>query len=263
MAVPFIILANQRSGSSYVVDFLNSHPEAKVYGELFMSSPKRQRPLWKPNDLEFARAFVNRHTRRRTGLARPYWTWRYLERVFDQPAARAAGVKLTYDQIRVWPETLPYVAVRRVGVVHVLRRNLIDIVLSDLVRQRRGVWQIANDGRPQLPGEKRSPDDTKIRLDPDELMRSLRELAFNRRVVRTWLSVTRTPTLEVEYERLVTGPEQFADVLEFIGLDPGDWRLLKSGLDKMNTRTHAELIENLGEIESRLSETDFAGFLRR
>jgi LPS sulfotransferase NodH len=145
----------------------------------------------------------------------------------------------------------------------VLRRNLLDIVLSDLVRQRRGVWQIATDGRPQLPGERRSLDDSKIRLDPDELMRSLRELAFNRRLIRTWLSVTRTPTLEVEYEQLVTRREKLADVLEFIGLDPRDWGRLETGLEKMNTRTHAELIENVGEIGSRLSETEFAGFLRR
>jgi LPS sulfotransferase NodH len=263
VATPFIILANPRSGSTFVADMLRSHPGTKVYGELFLNRPRRERPLWEPNDLEFARAFVDRHAGKRAHLVRPYWTLRYLQHVFDQPDVRAAGVKLMYEQVRKWPEAMLYVTARRVRVVHLRRRNLLDIVLSDLVRQQKGVWQVATDGRPQLPGARQTPDEPKVRLDPDELMRSLNHLARNQRVFRAWLTATRTPTLDVDYERLVAERELFGDVLEFVGLERDEWRQLQTGLAKMNTKTHAELIENIGEVEATLSATDFAGFLRR
>ncbi len=258
MACPFIILASPRSGSTFVHDMLNSHPNVRVYGELFLSRPPRERPLWEPNDLEFARVFVARHP----PWARSYWAIRYLQRVFDQPTQRAAGLKLMYEQVRVWPETLLYAAVRRVRVIHLVRHNLLDIVLSERVRQKTGLWHITNDGRPPLPGGTPPPPGLKIRLEPEELVNSLTRLARNQRFFRTWLASTRAPALEVGYEQLVGEPERFAGTLEFLGLPPNDWRLLRTGLEKINTRTHGELIENISEVQARLSRTHFADLLR-
>jgi LPS sulfotransferase NodH len=260
---PFIILANPRSGSTFVRDMLTSHPQAKVYGELFLPAPARERPLWEPNDLEFARVFVDRRLSSGTRLARPYWTTRYIEHVFDQPEARAVGLKLMYQQARHWPEAMLYVTARRVRVVHLLRRNLLDIVLSEKVREQAGTWHVTSDGRPMLVGDKRSAGGSKIRLDPDELLRALNHLARKQRVFAAWLKATRTPSLEVDYERLVAERELFAEILEFIGLDPEDWRVLKTGLEKMNKKTHAELIENIGEVDARLSGTEFGALVRR
>ena len=239
---------------------LNSHPGVTVYGELLLPEPSGERPLWEPNDLEFARVFVTRHTRPGLRVTRPYWTMRYLQRVFDQPC-RAAGMKLMYEQARRWPDAMAYVTLRRVRVIHLVRRNLLDIVLSEMVREQTGVWHVTNDGRPEQPGKIRPLDGLKIRIDPDELLRWLNHLARNQQVFRTWLAASRARALEVEYEQLVGEHELFAGILAFLGLDPGDWSILRTGHEKVNTKNHAELIENVAEIEARLYGTPYAQLL--
>src|SRR5579884_270248 len=262
MVTPFVILSKPRSGSSFLRDMLNSHPDIRVYGELLLPAPSWERPLWEPNDLEFARVFVTRHIRRpRLRATRPYWTMRYLERVFDQPSCRAVGMKLMYEQVRQWPETWAYLLAKRVRVIHLVRRNLLDLFLSDAVREQTGIWHVTNDGRPEMPGKKRSLDGLRIRLDPDELVRSLDHLASNQESFRRWVRLSKIPAIEIEYEQLVAEHELFAGVLAFLGLDPDDWKTLRTGHEKVNTKSHTELIENIDEVEARLSRTPYAAHI--
>ena len=43
--VKFVMLTTQRSGSTWVIDMLNSHPRVVAYSELFLETSK-ERPVW-------------------------------------------------------------------------------------------------------------------------------------------------------------------------------------------------------------------------
>lgn len=260
MTTGFILLATQRTGSSWVQEMLNSHPDLKVYSELFLPDA-RGMPLWAPSDFEFANSFVAARARRPAIVTRRYWMLTYLRRLFDQGTSQAVGFKYMYDQARHSPEVLAYAAVARVPVVHLIRRNLLDTVISARLARASLLYHLPADGRPPIPWLASERAETKIRLDPDEVVSELTKLASERRRVRAWLRGTRTPTLEVEYEALVADPSRFGRILAFLGVGDPDPARLGSGLSKVRTEPRAEVISNYSQLEVTLAGTPFEAFL--
>src|ERR1700751_3871855 len=117
MTTPYILLATQRTGSSWVQEMLGSHPAILGYTDIFLIDAYGFR-MWEPSDVEFANTFLDSRRRRPVSLTRRYWGVRYLQKLFDHPAAGAVGFKYMYDQVRHSPEVLAYAAARRVKVVH-------------------------------------------------------------------------------------------------------------------------------------------------
>jgi LPS sulfotransferase NodH len=261
MATPFILLATQRTGSSWVQEMLNSHPDLKVYSELFLAGALGM-PLWQPNDIEFAESFVDARAHPSGLIARRYWGVRYLRRLFDQDGCRAVGFKYMYDQVRHSPEVLAYAALSRVPVVHLIRSNLLDTVISSKRALATGLYHAPTDGRPPIPWLASDQTDVKIRLDPNEVVGELKRLTRERQLVRAWLRLTRTPTSEVQYEALVADPSRFGSILSFLGVPSGDVPLLGSALKKLRTEPRSEVVANFSEVESTLAGTPFEGFLR-
>jgi LPS sulfotransferase NodH len=261
MTTGFILLATQRTGSSWVQEMLNSHPDVAVYNELFLQGAQGY-PLWEPNDIEFANTFLQEKARTPMVLTRRYWTIKFLDRIFDQPSVQAAGFKLMYRQALSSPEVLPYVAVKRIAVIHLVRRNLLDVVISSKLAEASGIYHVAADGRPPLSEGSQALTELKIRLEPAEVISRLTRLAREVRIVSAWLKMTRTPTCEVVYEELVADLEGFGRILNFLGLEHEATSGLRSALQKRNVAPRSEVIENLEEIESRLSGTPFESFLR-
>jgi LPS sulfotransferase NodH len=237
---------------------LDSHPGVKVYTELFLAGATGA-PMWEPSDIEF----VNAYWQHRRAVSRPYWTVRYLQRVFDQPDVAAVGFKYMYDQIPRSPMVLPYAAARRVRVVHLVRRNLLDSVISNQRALHTGLYHLPTDGRPQIPWAPAELDEGRIRLDPDQVLGELSRLARERERIRRWLRITRTLTLEVEYETLVRDVAAFAPMLHFLGVQDADPGRLHSGLKKLRTTPREHVVENFGELQTALAGTAFEAFLAR
>jgi len=260
MAKGFIVLATQRSGSSWVQEMLNSHPQLKVYNELFLPDATGV-SIWEPRDMEFANTYLQRHLQGRTGLARDYWTVRYLRRVFGQPRMHATGFKYMYDQVSNSRAVLPYAAFAGVSVVHLIRRNLLDVVISSKLALANGMYHFAADGRPPIPWHRSTPTQRSIELDPEEVLSELTLLSGERQRFRTWLRVTRTRICEVEYEDLVADRATFGHILAFLGLPANQAQQLSSGLKKIRTVPQTETVANFAEIERQLAGTRFGHFL--
>jgi hypothetical protein len=79
--------------------------------------------------------------------------------------------------------------------------------------------------------------------------------------MQAWLRASLTPTYEVEYEGLSAGPGAFAPVLRFLGLQTGDAERLASGLQKLQTKRQADVVENYAEIRAALQGTRYAALL--
>jgi hypothetical protein len=86
----FVVLSTQRSGSTWVVDMLTSHPRVVAYSELFMHGGEGT-PKWgQEKDLPYWQSYARGKTGGR--VARPYWLWRYLGEAFNErPGVDAIG----------------------------------------------------------------------------------------------------------------------------------------------------------------------------
>jgi LPS sulfotransferase NodH len=259
--VPFIVLATQRTGSSWVQEMLNSHPAMRVYTELFVADASGY-PMWEPSEIEFANSYLEARAGFPRFVTRPYWGVRYLHSLFDQRDVRAVGLKYMYDQVRRSPEVLPYVAARQVKVVHLIRANMLDTVVSAKLARTTGLYHLAGDDRPPVPWWPSQRVNAKVRLEVPELLSDLRRLSRERERIRTWLRLTRTPTLEVEYEALAQDAKAFGPVLEFLGCPGSEAALLSSGLQKVRTNAQAEAVENLTEVQEALAATPYGVFLK-
>jgi LPS sulfotransferase NodH len=261
MPTRFLLLATQRTGSTWVQEMLNSHPRVKVYTELFIAGSTGM-PLWEPRDIEFVNTYWQRHARWPRRLTRQLLTIPYLQRVFAQPGYEAIGFKYMYDQILRSPLVLPYTALSKVHVVHLIRHNLLDMVISNQIAMKTGVFHVPTDNRPPIPWAPEPPREHKIEVDADEVIEQLSRLHRDRQRVRSWLRFTQSRYLELEYETLLQDPNSFGQIFDFLGLSSPSPRALHSGLRKIVTTPRSEVVENYCELERAITGTPFGIFLR-
>jgi len=212
------------------------------------------RPQWGGDEgLVYWPTFLEQKGSPRSRLTRAYLLWRYLGRVYaPRPGIDAAGFKLMYSQLRVSRPLLPFLVLKRVRVIHLIRRNVLDIVLSkEAGRARQGVLH-ARSGQ--------AVETVRIHVRTDNL---LERMATHEREVESARARFRRiglPYEEAVYEELVRDEEGgFSSLLRFLGVEP---QPVSSSLQKVNPSAHEELIENYGEVRDALEGTRFAPQLR-
>jgi LPS sulfotransferase NodH len=245
----FVVLSTQRSGSTWVVDMLESHPRVVAYSELFMHGGDGS-PKWGG---ETALPYWQTYSRDKFRLAKPYWLWHYLGEAFhDRPGVDAVGFKLMYSQLsRISRPLMPALWLKRVRIIHLIRRNALDVVLSKEAGAARGGTLHARDGN--------DVEQVRLNLDTQSL---LRRMTLHERGIagaRVRFRKVGLPYTEVVYEDLAADESGFADLFEFLGVDPAP---VSSSLQKLNPTSHEELIENYGEVREALQGTEFAAQIR-
>lgn len=245
----FVVVATQRTGSTWLSDMLDSHPAIAAYEELFLQAEAHDR-TWGRTDWEFFHAYYARHATRQWPLARVFWSVRYLEELYaPRPGAEAVGLKLMYSQLRAYPWLLPYIALRRVRVVHLVRTNLLDLLLSRRTAEvRRQYHALASD----------AVDRSAVRLQADQIVFQLESLQRSIDRIRLILRLLPAPSIEISYEELGVGHGGLDDVVRFLNVVP---QRLSSRLTKLNQDTKRALIANYDEVERVLRGTRFQHFL--
>jgi LPS sulfotransferase NodH len=246
----FVIVATQRTGSTWLADTLDAHPAVAAYEELFLP-PEGHRRTWGRADMEFFYAYYERHSTHHTAVSRAFWSLRYLEELYSpRPDTEAIGIKLMYGQLKANPWLLAYLPLRRVRVVHLVRENLLDIVLS----------QRAAEARSQYHALESDPvDRSAVTLQTDTLVARLESLERSVSRTRRLLKAVPTPCLEISYEELATRHEAIDRVLRFLGVSVrGE---LVSKFRKLNTEGKRALIANFPEVEKALAGTRFERLL--
>jgi LPS sulfotransferase NodH len=244
-----VILATQRTGSTWLTDMLNSHPAIASYEELFLPANADRRP-WGPADQELFDNYYERRVRHEWPLAGSFWTLKYLEEFYaPRPQTEAVGLKLMYSQLKERPWLLAYVVLRRVRVIHLVRTNLLDVILSgETAKARRQYHALVSDAvapsAVSLPTERLVPELENLQRSVDRIRQLLRLLP--------------APSVEVSYERLTRDEAAFRPVFSLLGVEPHS---LGSRFAKLNRAPKADLIANYPEVERALTGTRFESFL--
>jgi LPS sulfotransferase NodH len=240
----YVVITSSRTGSTWLIDILNEVPGVASYGELFLGHGRLAPAI-------ATRADYPRfcESRPRQCSWRPISVWAYLDQLFQ--LHRHVGFKLMYSQLRAFPEVIPYCAFRRIRVLHLIRRNLVDVIISDELAKATG--QSHQSGEPGG-----SP---MVYLDPATLVQRLRvrDRSVNR--ARWLLRLSTCRCLEVGYEKLTEGAGEFARIQDFLGIE-GELATVRSKLSKRGRQEHSKAIINYGEVRQLLSSTRFADMVR-
>ena len=191
----FVVLSTQRSGSTWVVDMLTSHPRVVAYSELFMHGGQGA-PQWgQEKDLPYWQTYIREQGGGR--VARPFHLWRYLGRALEErPDVDAIGFKLMYSQLtRIARPLTPALWLKRVRIIHLMRRNALDVVLSRAAGEARHGVLHAREGQPV--------ESVRLQLPTDDLLTRL--TAHERQIEGARVRFKRVgiPYTEVVYEDLV------------------------------------------------------------
>jgi hypothetical protein len=243
---PFVILAKSRSGSKWLVELLDGHDEIAPYGEMLGGD---QVPA------DYGATGYPRYTswrRARRRLPAPVARVSYLHGLFaTHPEAKAVGVKLVYGHLG--PDVLAYFAARRVRIVHLVRHNVFDAMLSYEAAKARGLYATRiGDPVPRVT----------LTLDTATLRMRLGEHEFSIAQARAAILRYRLPGLDVSYEELVgRRDETLESICRFLGATPSVAGL-HSSFAPVDDVARADVIGNLDEVRETLADTRFEWMLR-
>jgi LPS sulfotransferase NodH len=262
----FLIVTAGRTGSSWLMEMLNSHPVIGGYGELLTPVPNTAFPQTRaaqyadPGGVpHFAALIAERKGPSR--LAMPLLGVRYLDRLYARPGGfQAIGFRLLYGHLKTTWRTplpvaswlLPYAALRRVRILHLVRRNKLELIVSKQVGNARRLLHARRDD--DVPP-------ARVHLDVGSLRGMLDRELSRERFARMLLHATSAPFLEVSYEDLLADTQaEFRRVVEFLEVMPSDhapdWRMRK-----LINSPLEETIENYGDVARTLRGTRHAAFL--
>jgi hypothetical protein len=229
---------------------LDSHSRVVAYDELFLGGEGVQpQPADVPDFASYlARA---RGAARRLG---PLHRAAYLTALFrERPGIDAIGFKLIYGQARANRGLLPLFSLRRVRVVHLVRANLLEAVVSYEAGRASGIFH-------REPGD--SAPETRIRLDAATLRDRLGYMEWEVSRARVWLERYLLPRLEIAYEELVgRHDETLLTVLDFLGVEPTVE--LRSAYVPIREGPKLGVVENVDEVRDALAGTRYEWMLGR
>jgi hypothetical protein len=229
---------------------LHSHPQVVAYSELFLRGDGSA--SYAGRDVPYFESHV---------AALPPWSRRlrsvhriaFAHRLYEaRPGVRAVGFKLMYNQAHAEVGLLPYLAFRRAKVVHLVRANGLDALISYRVAKAAGSFHPSRGEDVAVPT---------VRLDADAVRGWLEDREHGMAWARSALGRYRLPRLDIAYEELVgRRDETFARVLRFLDVDD-DVASLDSSLIMAVRGRHLDLVENADAVRAALAGTRFAWML--
>jgi LPS sulfotransferase NodH len=252
----FVLLTTQRTGSTWVRTSLNSHPEIASYGELFLERGQGFpfNAAFAPLDVEFFESWLAMRARGPHPVSRARLCLTYLNHLYYRGRTESiVGFKLMYSQVRRNPALIGYLLAKRIRILHLIRRNLLDVVISAAAAQARGQAHAAG---------KDPVREIQIRLDPQATRHRLIQLERQVTFVRGAIRASRLPAHEMTYEDLLSDGSKFDDAARFLGVDASPGQTLTSALKKLNRKPQRQIVANWTEVERNLRAAGFAGYLQ-
>ena len=243
----FVVLTTNRSGSEWVMSTLNNFQNVSGHGELFLPRARILDSKW---DADFAYTrFIETKFERFT--VRPFSVFSYLKTLYSTPGK--VGFKLMYKQLGLYPEILAYLIRYRIHVIHLVRQNHLDVMLSYAVK--------AKIGRAHLLVGQSAPAELRVELDTRNLVRQFMWLQRQQNIARKLLIWCRLPHLEVAYEDLVRDQNYYFRLIgDFLSINSRE-QMPQSPLTKIRKGAHRDMISNYDQVKKVLANSKFASLL--
>jgi len=159
---------------------------------------------------------------------------------------------LMYKQLGLYPEIFPYLIKHRVRVVHLVRKNHLDVLVSFAVKSQLG--------RAHVLSGQAAPDDIRVELDTGNLIKQMEWLGRKQDIARKLLLWCKLPHLEVTYEGLLRNQDHFQQIRDFLSIGP-DEQLVRSNVVKIRKGGQRDVIKNYNEVREALVNSKFAALL--
>jgi hypothetical protein len=220
---------------------LNSLEGVTAFGELFLQRPRKRERRW---DSDFARPrFLEEYPE---VSVRPLAVFRYLESVYRTPGS--VGFKLMYSQLRSYPEILAYLIARRVAVVHLVRDNYLDVLISSELKAHMGKAHI-------LEGQER-PGDLQVELELQGLVERLARIESKFTMGRRLMGWLPLRCLELRYDDLRSDPAHFERLWDFLGVNAARVSP-SSNVVRIRESGHAAVVSNYAEVKKILADSPY------
>lgn len=258
----FFIFTRGRSGSTAIIDELNSHPQCVCHGEIFRRDPLRNPKVKKAYE-EMGVEYLK--LRLTNDQAIPYGLWKkieknthksiidYLDFLETDAASKgygAMGFKFLHNYVVEMPDLLKNLKKYEYKAIHLIRRNVVRQVISGMVAAKRGVY---NSRKYKVTHEKYLLDikefAIKIKLNIKQVNdadKMLAELGFSK--------------FDIYYEDFLKDRNGFHRfILEKLGLSFDE--LTPSSFTIMVPSDLRTVIENYDEISKSARSLGFGHFL--
>ena len=236
----FVILSTQRSGSNWVEDRLDSHPDITII---------RSEPFRTTTDLPDSYHAYRRHHRLLSTVAPPFAKASFVGDLLGSTSGDARGFRVMYDQLRRSPSLLLTLRRKRVQVVHLVRVNVLATHVSALLAKQTGVF-VTREEPLGVDG---------VHVPAASLVSDLDQRLRRTERFRWLLSHSGLPSCEVAYEDYVGAPDKVdRQVLAFLGVQEVP---LTSTFERLSSRVVAQRITNLDEVADALRSTPHARLL--
>jgi hypothetical protein len=238
-----VILTTQRTGSTFLVMALDSHPQIESAGEILVGAPDRLRAPYRgpfPRKVAKTARFV------KSGAWLPGSRMR---RFFTGGNAPVRVFKVMYNQLGN-PFARRYLQGNtNIKVLHLRRRNLLKMHVSQLLLGKR-----------TKPQTRESVPTIRVHVDPQAaLTRMRRSRALYEQFEQLF---AHHPRLNLTYEEMIDGQairEEVADrVCGFLGVEKLP---MTSALLKVNPDSLGDIVSNYTELTDVLSQSEFADLL--
>lgn len=243
----FVVLTTNRSGSEWIISTLNNFQDVSAHGELFLPKPRILAEKW-DKDFAYTRFF---ETKFKNWTVRPFSVFSYLNTLYSMPGK--VGFKLMYKQLGLYPEILAYFIKHRISVLHLVRHNHLDVMLSYAVK--------AKIGRAHLLVGQSAPDKLQVELDARNLVRQFTWLQKQQNFARKILVWSRLPHLEVTYEDVARDQNHYFQLIgDFLSINARE-QMPKSPLTRIRKGEHRDIISNYDQVKQALAGSKFASLI--
>jgi LPS sulfotransferase NodH len=248
----FIVLTTQRSGATFFIKQLSSHPQIACRPETvftqdckfkFFSFDRPSSFYYKYRSSSPRRQISHRFRRKQLvyGCLDDYW------RTLPNNV-RTIGFKLSYNHVKKYPAIAEWVREHDVRIIHFIRHNILKTILSLETAQRRQVYHSTQKVEP-----------VRIHLHPGKLLRNLTRRT--RAIEKYRAMFGDKPYLEVFYESFVADRDsETRRILQFLDID--EFMPLETDLVKLNPNSIEDIIENYEKVAKALEGTVFEKYLK-
>lgn len=228
----FVLITTQRSGSTLLSEYLNSHPDIYMGRELF----------------QMHRYGYNYDEEGYVTFQGPIAD--YLDSFFSKHLQnhQAVGFKLMSDQMHQFPQILEYIKVNGIPCIYLERQNSVKIAVSRLLARKRNLYHTKEDI--VLNQET---------LCIDQLNRELSVIASTKEQLRNMVDPDKD--LQIYYEELVIHKESvLLEALSF--LQVSQEVNLQCSLRKINSENLKDVIANYDDLLTDFLHTKYLPQLR-